>query len=198
MRTLDSKLLDEALTLLAELTTDHPPQHWVVCGGSSLLALGLVSRQKTRDVDVLARVELEGLVTAKPLPDWLTKAVEAVRGQLGLMDHWFNEAPSDELYFRFGFPDGLAERLTPRAYGTEGNLCISFISRHDQIFFKLHAFADSGMGRHYEDLVDLHPTEAELVAAAQWIRTLDPSEGFLLLLRDAFKELGHESLVAQL
>jgi len=198
MKKLDSALLDEALTLLAELTSDHPPRHWVVCGGSSLLALGLVSRQKTRDVDVLARVGPDGLVTAKPLPDWLNKAVEEVRGQLGLMEHWFNEAPSDELYFRFGFPEGMAERLTARTYGPDGNLCISFISRHDQIFFKLHAFADSEMGRHYEDLVDLKPTSDELLAAARWILKQDSSEGFLFLLRNALKGLGHESLFEQL
>lgn len=198
MKKLDTALLDEALTLLAELTSDHPPQHWVVCGGSSLLALGLVSRDKTRDVDVLARVGPDGLVTAKPLPDWLTKAVEEIGSQFGFMENWFNEAPSDELYFRFGFPDGMAKRLTPRTYGPDGNLCISFISRHDQIFFKLHAFADSGMGRHYEDLVDLQPTAEELLAATRWILRQDSSEGFLFLLRNALKELGHESLIEQL
>jgi hypothetical protein len=198
MKKLDSKLLDEALTLLAELTADHPPQHWVVCGGSSLLALGLVSRDKTRDVDVLARVGPDGLVTAKPLPDWLVKAVEEVRGQFGFMKDWFNTAPSDELYFRFGFPEGMAERLTPRTYGEDGNLRISFISRYDQIFFKLHAFADSEMGRHYEDLVDLQPTAEELLAAARWILKQDSSEGFLFLLGKALKELGHESLIEQL
>lgn len=56
MNNLNSTLLDEALSLLAELTAEHPPQHWVVCGGSSLLALGLVRRTTTRDVDVLARM----------------------------------------------------------------------------------------------------------------------------------------------
>jgi hypothetical protein len=87
---LNAILLEEALNLLAETTEVHPTQQWVVCGGSSLLALGLVSRTTTRDVDVLARVEADGLITAKPLPEWLVNAAEQVRKQLGLMENWFN------------------------------------------------------------------------------------------------------------
>lgn len=198
MKKLNSDLLEEALNLLAELTVEHPPQHWVVCGGSSLLVLGLVSRTTTRDVDVLARFESEGLITAKPLPDWLVKATKQVRSQLGLLENWFNTGPSDDSFFRFGFPEGMTSRLTPRDYGPEKNLRISFISRHDQIFFKLYATADSDKGRHFEDLVDLQPTEEELLAAARWTRTQDPSEGFLFVLGEVLKELGHESLIAQL
>lgn len=52
MKNLDFELLSEALNLLAELTAGQPPQHWVACGGSSLLALGLVNRPTIRDVDV--------------------------------------------------------------------------------------------------------------------------------------------------
>ncbi|MCH7226262.1 hypothetical protein [Haloferula sp. A504] len=198
MKKLDSTLLDEALNLLAELTSDHPPQHWVVCGGSSLLALGLVSRDKTRDVDVLARAETDGLVNARPLPDWLYKAAEEVGSQLGLLENWFNTGPSDDSFFRFGFPEGMAARLIPRDYGPDGNLRISFISRYDQIFFKLYATADSDAGRHYEDLQDLQPTAEELLAAARWTRTQDPSEGFLFVLGGVLKALGHEPLLAQL
>lgn len=154
-------LLADALNLLAESTENHPIQHWVVCGGSSLLALGLVSRTTTRDVDVLARVEADGLITAKPLPEWLVHAAEQVRKQLGLMENWFNTEPSDDSFFRFGFPDGMAGRLITREYGPKHNLRISFISRCDQVFFKLYATADSDMGRHYEDLLDLKPTPEE-------------------------------------
>lgn len=56
----------------------HPAQHFVVCGGASLLALGLVSRATTQDVDILARVEVTGLVTPRPLPDWLLMAATEV------------------------------------------------------------------------------------------------------------------------
>lgn len=196
MQKLNASLLDEALSLLAELTADRPEQHWVVCGGSSLLALGLVSRTTTRDVDVLARMDEGALGTAKPLPDWLVAAVVQVSRQMNLMEKWFNTGPSDDTFFRLGFPEGMVVRLVPRSYGP--NLRISFISRWDQIFFKLYATADTGKGRHYEDLLDLHPAEEELLAAARWTRTQDPSEGFLFVLGEVLKSLGHERLVAQL
>jgi hypothetical protein len=197
-RKLDTDLLDESLNLLAELTAEHPPQHWVVCGGSSLLALGLVGRTTTRDVDVLAAVDDGGLITAKPLPDWLVDAVGRVGGQLGLIENWFNAAPSDEMFFRWGFPDGMVDRLTPKNYGPQGNLRISYISRRDQIFFKLYATADSDAGRHYQDLMDLQPTAEELLAAACWTRIQDPSEGFLFVLGEVLKALGHESLISKI
>lgn len=198
MKKLDSELLDEALNLLAELTADHPSQHWVVCGGSSLLALGLVSRPTTRDVDVLARVSDEGLIAAKPLPDWLATAAEEVRGQLGLMPNWFNTGPSDDSFFRLGFPEGMADRLIPRDYGPDENLRISFISRRDQVFIKLYATADSDRGRHFQDLMDLQPTAEELLSAARWTRTQDPSEGFLFVLGEVLKALDHESLIEEI
>lgn len=87
IKKLNASRLDEALNLLAESTEGHPKQHWVVCGGSSLLALNLVSRTTTRDVDVLARVEPDGLITAKPLPEWLASAAEQVRKQRELMEN---------------------------------------------------------------------------------------------------------------
>ncbi len=121
MKKLDSNLLGDALTLLAELTRDETPQHFVVCGGSSLLALGLVRRSTTRDIDVLARVESDNLVTV-----------------------------------------------------------------------------DTDQGRHYQDLKDLNPTAEELLAAARWPRTQDPSEGFLSVLSNVLKSLGHEYLIEQL
>lgn len=198
LQKLNADLLDEALNLLAESTEDHPIQHWVVCGGSSLLALGLVSRTTTRDVDVLARVGEGGLVTAKPLPEWLVHAAEQVKQQLGLMENWFNTEPSDDSFFRFGFPEGMVERLVSREYGPKHNLRISFISRRDQVFFKLYATADSDMGRHYEDLQDLKPTAEELLAAARWTRTQDSSDGFLYILGEVLKTLGHEALIKQL
>ena len=92
----------------------------------------------------------------------------------------------------------MADRLIPLEYGPKKNLRISFITRRDQVFFKLYATADSDKGRHYEDLQDLQPTAEELLAAARWTRTQDPSEGFLSVLGEVLKALGHEPLIAQL
>jgi len=189
--------LDRALGLLGELLAarNHPPQHFVVCGGSSLLALGLVSRTTTQDVDILARIEANNLVTPRPLPDWLRAAADDVGKQLDLPRHWLNDQVAEETLFRCGLPEGLQRRLTPKSYGP--CLQISFISRRDQIFLKLHAAVDRDGGRHLQDLLDLKPTASELLDAAKWTRTQDPSDGFRLLLGEMLKHLGHVDLVAQ-
>lgn len=198
MKKIGTDLLDRALALLAETIEfgGYPPQHFVVCGGSSLLALELVSRTATRDVDVLARLEDRKLVQAKPLPDWLMLAAESVRNELDLPQNWFNAGPADDSFFRWGFPEGIEARLIEKQYGD--HLAISFISRYDQIFFKLYASADSGPGRHYTDLRELQPTRDELLAAARWTRIQDPSEGFEMVLGQLLKELGHADLADEI
>jgi hypothetical protein len=54
-KTIDFSKLKRALDLLNEqlLLMDSPPVNLVVCGGSALIATGLVART-TQDVDVLA------------------------------------------------------------------------------------------------------------------------------------------------
>lgn len=49
---------------------------------------------------------------------------------------------------------------------------------------------DQGGGRHETDLRALKPTENELVAAAQWSLTQDPSPGYKMVLADALRFLG--------
>ena len=197
MTNFSKEMLDQALFLLGEvvLRRGHPPQHFVVCGGSSLIALELVDRTTTRDVDVLARLEGDKLQQPKPLPDWLREAAEDVRSELGLPADWFNTGPADDSFFQFGFPEGIEERLTTQRYGEA--LCISFISRYDQIFFKLYAAADQG-GRHFVDLQQLKPTGEELRDAACWTRGHDPSDGFRMVLADTLKQLGHGKLADEI
>jgi hypothetical protein len=194
MPRINPQTLTQALTLLGELmeVRGHPAQHFVVCGGSSLLALGLVSRNTTRDVDILARVEHDSLVTPRPLPEWLLTAAADVQRQLNLPDNWLNDQVADETLFKCGFPEGLQVRLTSREFGSR--LTISYISRRDQIFLKLHAAVDRDGGRHLQDLLDLSPAADELLDAARWTRTQDPSEGFLMLLRSMLASMGHENL----
>lgn len=190
--------LGRALGLLAELLAarNHPAQHFVVCGGSSLLALGLVSRTTTQDVDILARIEANRLVTPRPLPDWLRVAADDVGAQLDLPRDWLNDQVADETLFRCGLPEGLQSRLTTESFGSR--LLISFISRRDQIFLKLHAAVDRDGGKHLQDLLDLQPTADELLDAAKWSRTQDPSDGYRFNLGEMLKHLGHGELVAQL
>jgi hypothetical protein len=198
MRRITPDTLDRALSLLGELleTQGNPHQHFVVCGGSSLLALGLVSRTTTQDVDILAKIDAKGLVTPRPLPDWLVAAAHEVGKQLDLPDDWLNDRVAEETLFRCGLPDGMQQRLISRDYGSQ--LSISFISRRDQIFLKLHAAVDRDGGRHLQDMLDLAPTADELFDAARWTQTQDPSEGFLYNLRSLLNQVGHEQVALKL
>jgi hypothetical protein len=49
---------------------------------------------------------------------------------------------------------------------------------------------DQGGGRHEADLRALKPTRVELVAAARWSITRDPSPGYRSVLEDALQALG--------
>ena len=157
----------------------------VVIGGSGLLSLGLVDRT-TRDVDIVAVRRGEELLDPKPLPPPLVEARDRVARDFGLPDDWLNAAPASLL--DFGLPDGFVSRLERRDYGS--SLTIWLASRYDQIHFKLYALADQGPGKHEADLRALAPMREELVAAARWTITHDPSEGFRKELLDALAYLG--------
>lgn len=156
-----------------------------VVGGGGLLLLGLIERP-TKDLDVVALVSSEGFVSADPLPDPLATAVRDVAELLGLDDQWVNCGPTDLL--RFGLPDGFARRAITRKYGS---LTVRVASRRDQIFCKLYAAVDSGpRSKHVADLRKLNPSDEELIDAAKWSRSHDPSEGFGRLLHSALTALG--------
>jgi hypothetical protein len=174
----------------------HPAHHFVVCGGSSLLALGLVRRTVTQDVDILGQIHADEIITPRPLPTWLLVAAKDVRTQLDLPADWLNAEVAEDTLFRCGLPAGLATRLVTRVYGPR--LTISFIGRLDQIFLKLHAAVDRDGGRHLQDLLDLAPTAEELLAAARWTRTQDPSEDFRFNLSQMLAHLGYGNLADQL
>jgi len=185
--------LFEALGLLEEhmRTLEGRPVVLVVCGGSALMACHFVSRT-THDVDVVALVDQwQNLIDPEPLPHTLISAATLVADTLGLSQDWLNTGPAD--IFRMGLPSGFQDRLVQHKIGE--CLSVSFISRLDQIYFKLYASVDRG-GYHIDDLLALNPTEDELVAAACWTTTHDVSEGFLMLLKKLFRSLGY-GVVAQ-
>lgn len=158
------------------------PISLVVCGGSALAALGLISRT-TRDVDVLAGLDDSkgevNLYELREFPVWLSKAAEVVARDFGLPGEWLNLGPASQM--KSGLPEGLGERLVKQRYGKW--LAVYFIERIDQVFFKLYASVDRG-DYHVQDLLGLNPTGQEIEAAAEWCLTQDVSEGFRELLMD--------------
>jgi hypothetical protein len=161
----------------------------VVIGGSALLALGLVERT-TKDIDIVALRSGDRLEGAEPLPDGLRAARDLVARDFSLATERLNPGPTELL--EFGLPAGFVDRLERRDYG-EG-LVVFLTSRFDQIHFKLYAAIDQGPGKHESDLRALGPTEAELIAAAKWSRTQDPSEGYAQVLRSALASFGVEDV----
>jgi hypothetical protein len=166
------------------------PIEVVVCGDSSLILTGMVSRT-TKDVDILALKSSGALLSPDPLPVELLKASKEVAEDLGLPDKWLNNAPSqgEGGLFQMGLPEGLQKRLHSHQYGS--CLTVHFIDRLDQIFFKLYASADRG-GYHIDDLLALKPSEKEIEKAAKWAMSHDVSEGFRMILKKMLGELQYE------
>ena len=194
MKPINVSKLNEALLLLNEqlILTDAPATEIVVCGGSALIATGLVPRT-TQDVDIVALMKAEVLVDSEPLPKYLIEAADRVGKVLNLPADWLNNGPASQ--FQMGLPPGFQKRLTTVVVGKK--LTVHYIGRYDQIFFKTFASADRG-GYHVSDLKALNPTEEELVAAAKWCMTQDTSEAFRMILKDMFNQLGWQNVSAQI
>lgn len=112
----------------------------------------------------------------------------------GLADDWVNLGPGSLL--DLGLPDGFVGRLERRDYG---GLAMWLASRFDMICFKIYAAADQGFrSRHFQDLLELQPDREELLSAARWSSTHDPSPGYRSLLAETLRELGVEDADASL
>jgi hypothetical protein len=193
--------IETALALLGErLALDgSDPVRLIICGGAALIVCSLVSRQTTRDVDIVAMVDGDGhVISPDPLPKQLVLAATQVSRDLDLPPDWLNNGPSRAPggLFQFGLPLGFKDRLCRRDYGPK--LTIFFAGRFDLICFKTFAAVDQGPGRHVDDLRDMHPTEDEMEVAARWAVTHDPSEGFRTVLTSMLWQLGYEQTAARL
>ena len=192
--------IDQALSLLAGRLdlAQTDPVRLVICGGSALIAMSLRQRT-TRDMDVVALLSAaQEPISPDPLPDFLLRAADQVARDLGLFEGWLNNGPSrgEGGLFQMGLPEGFVGRLTEKEYGPR--LAIYFIGRLDQIPLKLYAAVDQRDGTHLNDLKALHPTAAELEAAARWAMTHDVSEGFKMVLKELLTQLGHESVAERI
>jgi hypothetical protein len=187
---LDDVTLDTILSALGDqLATQGERFEIVVVGGSALLVLGLVTRT-TKDIDVVALADRGVLRSSEPLPETLRASADRVARDFGLSEDWLNSGPTDLL--RLGLPEGFWSRIITRHYGDA--LSAHFASRVDQVHFKLFATVDQGGGRHEADLRALRPTRDELIAAARWTITHDPSPGFHEVLSQALNHLGVEDV----
>lgn len=174
-------------------TMDIHPRLLEEALGSGLMLLGLVSRP-TRDLDALALVEEGVYVSADPLPPSLAEAVASVGRTLGISEDWLNPGPTELL--RFGLPEGFEQRVQRRSFG---GLILHVAGRFDQVCFKLYAAVDQGVGsKHAADLQRLDPTPEELLTAARWSRTHDPSDGYRGVLVATLGALGVEVTDADL
>ena len=154
-------------------------------GGGALQLLGLITRP-TRDIDVIGLVNDAQLIPIAALPGPLERAVQDTAAVFRLPTNWFNAGPRSLV--DLGLPGGVLERAHRRQWA---GLVLHIADRRDQVFFKLYAAVDQGpRSKHFEDLRRLEPTVDELRAAAAWVRTHDPSEGFREELRRALRDLG--------
>ena len=170
----------------------------LVCGGSALVAAGLVERT-TKDVDILARVKRAktgeiSFIKAKPLNTEFITAAKKVARDFNLPESWINTGPTSAV--DLGLPHGIMERVKTREFGRR--LTVHFMGRYDQIHFKLYASADQGAGRHFDDLLALSPTEEELEQAARWSMTHDVSEEYRQVLKDLLNHMGYNHVAERL
>jgi hypothetical protein len=182
--------LEEALeTLGAVLESRGVSFRILVAGGSSLLLLGLIDRP-TADIDVIGLGSGDRYLKAEAIPGPLADAARDVGSALGLSDDWLNNGPAS--LFDFGLPAGFEQRVTTHRYG---GLEVHVPGRTDLLAFKLYAAVDNSGNRtskHLVDLADIDPSPEELLDAARWTRTHDPSEGFKGELLKILATLGVE------
>lgn len=184
--------IDEILKALERQIQVHDgaPASLIICGGTALFALGLIFRT-TKDVDVLGTVSKEhGQIIVKKInefPKFLIEAANVVQKDFGLPDGWLNKGPTSQV--DSGLPQGFEERLIKKQYGDY--LSIYYISRLDQIYFKLYAAVDRN-GYHLDDFLRLDPTQREIEAAARWVITQDVSIAFKTILKDFLRKHGYD------
>jgi len=172
------------------------PINLVVCGGTALTVLNLIDRT-TKDVDVLGLlVEDKGSIFVKKInefPKWFEKATRIVQRDFVLPENWINTGPTSQV--ESGLPEGFEKRLIEKRYGEY--LTIYFISRLDQIHFKLYAAVDRD-DYHIDDLFALKPIDDEIEMATQWVLTQDVSEEFKLILKDFLRRYNYGNIAERI
>lgn len=183
--------LETALRALGDILEARGLHYEVVLiGGGNLILRGLVTRPTTKDLDLLGEWTADGIKPMRPMPEPLRIAVVDVARTFGLASDWVNLGP--ESLLDLGLPDGFVGRLERRDYG---GLVAWLAGYFDMVCFKLYAAVDQGpRSRHLQDLRELRPNREELLAAAHWTVTHDPSPGYRSLLVDTLGLFGVENV----
>lgn len=195
MDTIGRAQLETALAALGELLAARGMYYEVVLvGGGNLILRELISRPTTKDLDILGERTADGVTPIRPMPEPLRDAVIDVGRAFGLADNWLNTGPDSLL--ELGLPDGFIERLERRDFG---GLVAWLAGRFDMVCFKLYAAVDQGpRSRHFQDLRDLNSDRDDLLSAAHWAISHDPSPGFRSLLVETLRAVGVEDADAAL
>jgi hypothetical protein len=190
---LDIDKIEIALKSLNE-TLEHdkaPNTELVVCGGAALNVMGLVKRT-TRDIDVIGILEMNGeivrLAMLREFPIYLLQAIKDVKNTLGLPEDWINLGPEKTLDYAF-LPTGIETRLKRIVYGEK--LTIFYLSRIDQIYFKLLAASAMEVSHHLDDLKVLNPTVGELGEAVKWVLTQSITDEKKMNLKTILEQLSY-------
>ena len=190
MDELDRDTLTEALSALGQVLQVRGLSYEVVLvGGANLMLRGIVSRP-TKDADLLGTRSPTGLIVRlDELPAPLAEAIRDVALTYALSDEWLNLGPRSLL--DRPLPDGFENRLEAADFGA---LRVWFAGIFDLVCFKLWAAADHwpSIDRHFNDLLAIGPTRDELLDAARWTRSRDPSPGYRSLLVAVLLRLGVE------
>jgi hypothetical protein len=194
------KSIDEILIRLNQkmVYAETEPLHVVVCGGAALIAVGLVARA-TQDVDIIALLRANEakveILENKILPPEVKRLVAEIGMELGIRKDWLNFGARPLI--AFGFPPDMTKRLIRKSYGI--CLTVSFISRFNQVHFKMFAAMDPKDGtRHLADLLDLKPREKEVQASISWLLGRKYSPQFKAALCQVLERIGYERIANQI
>lgn len=198
---LSEERLTAALKLVGGLLTQRRqgPYHLVVCGGSALVARGVISRP-TNDVDVLARVIHEEGVDEiapmpYPMPPELAKAARDVAHEMDLQETWLNGNASLVFPGLGDLPEWFWRDVERRPYGMD--LTVDYISRRGQMLLKVYAALNREEERDLEDLRALAPDRAETLEAVRWVLENMTTLGHRERLPHLLGILGHEDIIAK-
>jgi hypothetical protein len=185
---MDHTGLERALATLGDVLAFRGEAYEIVLvGGGDLVLRGIVSRS-TKDADIVGQRLSDGrIVPIHRLLDALAGAVSEVAEAHDFAPDWLNVGP--ESLLDLGLPAGFEDRLTGRYYG---GLTVWLAGPYDLVCFKLYAAADHwpSQDRHLDDLGALRPTKDDLLTAARWSLTHDPSPEFRSQLVAVLAHLG--------